>query len=113
MNLELLNKIDKLKEDVKESNEYKNLEIATKEMENDEEIQLLCYKKDMIILEYEDATKIYKKNSEELLDIQKKLANIMEVINSKEKVIQYNNALNEYNKLLEYINKEVFGVIND
>lgn len=113
MNLELLNKIDSLKKDVKESNEFKNLEIATKEMENDEEIQLLCYKKDMIILEYEDASKIYDKNSSELLNIKKKLADIMNEINSKEKVIKYNKALNEYNKILEYINKEIFGVIND
>ncbi len=113
MNLELIEKIDTLREDIKNSSEYLELEKATFDMENDSEIQLLCYKKDMLILEYEDALKIYDKNSKEILLINKKMSEIIKEINSKEKVIRYNDALKKYNDILDCINKEVFGVIND
>lgn len=113
MNLELIEKIDRLREDIKNSSEYLELEKATFDMENDSEIQLLCYKKDMLILEYEDALKIYDKNSKEILLINKKMSEIIKEINSKEKVIRYNGALKKYNDILDCINKEVFGVIND
>ncbi len=113
MNLELIKKIDKLREDIKQSSEYLELEKATFEMENDSEIQLLCYKKDMLILEYEDSSKIYDKNSKEILLINRKISEIIKEINSKEKVINYNEALKKYNEILDTINKEVFGVIND
>lgn len=113
MNLQLIEKIDTLREDIKNSSEYLELEKATFDMENDSEIQFLCYKKDMLILEYEDALKIYDKNSKEILLINKKMSEIIKEINSKEKVIRYNDALKKYNDILDCINKEVFGVIND
>ena len=39
----------KLKEELKNSNEYKQLKQFEKELENNEDIQLLVYKKDIIV----------------------------------------------------------------
>ena len=99
----------KLKEELKKSKEYKQLKQFEKELENNKDIQLLVYKKDMLIVKLEDILKYKDKNSVEVLRIQKEINDCLTKINSFEIVKKYNKALSEFNALLDKINKEILS----
>ena len=99
----------KLKEELKNSIEYKQLNQFEKELENNKDIQLLVYKKDMLIVKLEDILKYKDKNSVEVLMIQKEINDCLTKINSFEIVKKYNKALSEFNALLDKINKEILS----
>ncbi len=99
----------KLKEELKKSKEYKQLKQFEKELENNKDIQLLVYKKDMLIVKLEDTLKYKDKNSVEVLMIQKEINDCLTKINSFEIVKKYNKALSEFNALLDKINKEILS----
>lgn len=99
----------KLKEELKNSIEYKQLKQFEKELENNKDIQLLVYKKDMLIVKLEDILKYKDKNSVEVLMIQKEINDCLTKINSFEIVKKYNKALSEFNALLDKINKEILS----
>ena len=99
----------KLKEELKNSIEYKQLKQFEKELENDKDIQLLVYKKDMLIVKLEDILKYKDKNSVEVLMIQKEINDCLTKISSFEIVKKYNKALSEFNALLDKINKEILS----
>lgn len=99
----------KLKEELKNSIEYKQLKQFEKELENNKDIQLLVYKKDMLIVKLEDILKYKDKNSVEVLMIQKEMNDCLTKINSFEIVKKYNKALSEFNALLDKINKEILS----
>ena len=99
----------KLKEELKNSIEYKQLKQFEKELENNKDIQLLVYKKDMLIVKLEDILKYKDKNSIEVLMIQKEINDCLTKINSFEIVKKYNKALSEFNALLDKINKEILS----
>ena len=99
----------KLKEELKNSIEYKQLKQFEKELENNKDIQLLVYKKDMLIVKLEDILKYIDKNSVEVLMIQKEINDCLSKINSFEIVKKYNKALSEFNALLDKINKEILS----
>ena len=99
----------KLKEELKNSIEFKQLKQFEKELENNKDIQLLVYKKDMLIVKLEDILKYKDKNSVEVLMIQKEINDCLTKINSFEIVKKYNKALSEFNALLDKINKEILS----
>lgn len=99
----------KLKEELKNSIEYKQLKQFEKELENNKDIQMLVYKKDMLIVKLEDILKYKDKNSVEVLMIQKEINDCLTKINSFEVVKKYNKALSEFNALLDKINKEILS----
>lgn len=99
----------KLKEELKNSIEYKQLKQFEKELENNKDIQLLVYKKDMLIVKLEDILKYKDKNSVEVLMIQKEINDCLTKINSFEIVKKYNKVLSEFNALLDKINKEILS----
>ena len=99
----------KLKEELKNSIEYKQLKQFEKELENNKDIQLLVYKKDMLIVKLEDILKYKDKNSVEVIMIQKEINDCLTKINSFEIVKKYNKALSEFNALLDKINKEILS----
>ena len=99
----------KLKEELKNSKEYKQLKQFEKGLENNKDIQLLVYKKDMLIVKLEDILKYKDKNSVEVLMIQKEINDCLTKINSFEIVQKYNKALSEFNALLDKINKEILS----
>ena len=74
----------KLKEELKNSIEYKQLKQFEKELENNKDIQLLVYNKDMLIVKLEDILKYKDKNSVEVLMIQKEINDCLTKINSFE-----------------------------
>ena len=101
-----MNKIITVK---KLTKEYKQLKQFEKELENNKDIQLLVYKKDMLIVKLEDILKYKDKNSVEVLMIQKEINDCLTKINSFEIVKKYNKALSEFNALLDKINKEILS----
>ena len=50
MDSRLIIELENLKDDIKNSEEYKEFLIKEKELENNEEVQLLSYKKEMAIV---------------------------------------------------------------
>lgn len=100
----------KLRDKIKDSNEYKELKKYELELENNEDIQMLAYKKEMLIVNLEDTLKYKDKNSVEVLMIQKQINECLMEINSFGIVKKYNKALNEYNALLDKINKEILSI---
>ena len=113
MDLELIEKIDILKEEVKNTLEYKNFYEIKEKLENSEEVALLSYKKDQAILEYQSALRHYGENHEITLKKSKEMSEAIYNLANNELVKKYNVALNEYNKLLKEIDSLIFGELND
>ena len=113
MDAKLIIELENLKDDIKNSNEYKEFLEAEKELENNEEVQVLSYKKEMAIVDYEDALKHFNEKSEEVKRAKMRLNEAITLLNSHEITIKYNKALTKLNILLSEIQKEIFGEIND
>lgn len=113
MNEELLNQISILKENIVNSDEYINLLKAEKEMEQSNEVMILSYKKDMAIVDYEDALKHYSRNSIEVLKAEKILSETAYNLNQHPLVKSYKENLDKLNQLYEEIDKIIFTGIKD
>lgn len=113
MNEELLNQISILKENIVNSDEYRNLLKAEKEMEQSNEVMILSYKKDMAIVDYEDALKHYSRNSIEVLKAEKILSETAYNLNQHPIVKSYKENLDKLNQLYEEIDKIIFTGIKD
>ncbi len=113
MDSKLLIELENLKDDIKNSLEYKEYLSAEKELEDSEEVQLLSYKKEMAIVDYEDSLKHFKEDSLEVKKAKEKLNEAISLLNSHEIVVKYNNALTKLNILMSEIEKEIFGDLND
>ena len=113
MNEELLNQISILKENIVNSDEYRNLLKAEKEMEQSNEVMILSYKKDMAIVDYEDTLKHYSRNSIEVLKAEKILSETAYNLNQHPLVKSYKENLDKLNQLYEEIDKIIFNGIKD
>ena len=113
MDSRLIIELENLKDDIKNSEEYKEFLIKEKELENNEEVQLLSYKKEMAIVEYEDSLKHFAENSDEVRKAKNKLNQTITLLNSHKIVIEYNKALTKLNILLSEVEREIFGDLND
>ncbi|MBQ9266200.1 MAG: YlbF family regulator [Bacilli bacterium] len=113
MDSRLIIELENLKDDIKNSEEYKEFLIKEKELENNEEVQILSYKKEMAIVEYEDSLKHFAENSDEVKTAKNKLNQAISLLNSHKIVIEYNNALTKLNILLSEVEREIFGDLND
>ncbi|MFA6756023.1 MAG: YlbF family regulator [Bacilli bacterium] len=103
----------KLKDSIRNSDEYKSMLDLDKKLNQNEEVMKLAYLKDLKIMDYEDNLKHYSKNSKEVLTSQKEIKVIMDKINEVEIVKQYNKSYNEINDIYLYINKELFSFFGD
>ena len=108
MDENLINLLSELRDLLKETDEYKSLIAAEKTMENSDEVMVLSYKKDMALVHYEDTLKHYPKNSKEVLESEKNLAETVYNLNNHELVKDYKTKLNAYNKLLEDVKNRIF-----
>ena len=100
----------KLANDLYESEAYKNFLIAEKDIDNDE-VKILSYKKDMAIMNYEDALRHYGKNSSFTLNESKKMSKAIFELNNNLKVKNYNISLAHLNALYKYIFEEIFSFL--
>jgi len=103
--IDLLN----LKREIKNSKEYLFLLDANTALENSDEVKILSYKKDMAIMKYEDALKHFDKNSLEVLESEKTMANAIYNLNNHPLVLAYNNCYRNLNVIYSYINSELFS----
>lgn len=108
MNLNLLTKIEELKEEIYESEEYLDYKKAKKDMENDELAMVLSYKKDQAIFEYEEVIRFSSKNSKEALEALKKINKAKEELLKIPSVQIYLEKEKKLNEIIDYINKEIF-----
>ena len=69
MEISLIDKVLYLKEELLNSAEYLNFKNTEQKLENNDEVALLSYKKDMAIVDYEDTLKYYSRNSNPSLGI--------------------------------------------
>lgn len=109
MNEKLLIDLVNLKEILKKSKEYEALSIKNQKLEESDEVKLLSYKKDMAIMNYEDALKHYDKNSLEVLSAEKVMSKAIYDLNNHPLVKEYNLAYRDLNEVYLKINHELFS----
>lgn len=109
MDLELYQNLETLKKLIKVSKEYKELEESENELNSIDIIKVLSYKKDIAILEYEDAVKYFGKNSKEAFKCRKKLKIAINELNNHPVVIEYKEKYEILNSMLLEINSELFN----
>lgn len=107
MNIELLNKIDRLKEDIRKSKEYIEYKNAKENLENNEEAIRLTILKDKKSNEYSDYVRFNEIDEEKILFFQKEIKNILVKLNELEVVKIYKEKELEYNKIIDKINEEI------
>lgn len=108
MDLELIEKIDKLNNDIKNSKEYKEFLKAKNDLENNEDAIRLSIKKDNLIMDLESLIKLNQRNSSEYLKTQMEIKEINDSIKNLEVSKIYKEKENKLNEIIEYINKEIF-----
>jgi cell fate (sporulation/competence/biofilm development) regulator YlbF (YheA/YmcA/DUF963 family) len=109
MNEKTLNDLFELKKTIIESSEYKKVLSLNALLENSDEVKILSYKKDMAILDYEDVSKHFPKNSLEVLEKEKALAKAIYNLNNHDLVKKYNKAFEELSLIYERINSSLFS----
>lgn len=112
MNEKLFEKVSKLKEEIDNSQEVKELNRLNSLIENDEEVMKLCYKKDCAVTSYEDALKHFGENSDEVLKAQKALYQAKLELDSNKLVKEYNEQFKIVRKIYDKINEEIFNPFN-
>lgn len=113
MEISLIDKILDLKEELLNSKEFLDFKGAELGLENNDEVALLSYKKDMAIVEYEDTLKHYSRNSNEALKSNKLLSEAIFKLNENPLVKEYNSSLDTLNNLLRDIESRIFEGIDD
>ncbi len=109
MNEKLFEKVSKLKEEIANSSEVKELNRLNSLLENDEEVMKLCYKKDCAVTKFEDALKHFGENSDEALAAQKELHQAKLALDSNKLVQKYNEQFKIVRKIYDKINEEIFN----
>ena len=107
-----IRKAYELKEILQNDERYLLLLQKEKEMEEDEEVCLLSYKKDVANAKYNDVLRYYSNDSKEAKEAQKELYEAKKELESHPKVIAYLKAYSELRKLLEEVNNILFKYLN-
>lgn len=108
MDLDLIEKIDKLNNDIKNSKEYIEFLNAKNNLENNEDAIRLSIKKDNLIMDLESLIKLNQRNSPEYLKLQAEIKEINDSIKNLEVSKIYKEKEDKLNEIIEYINKEIF-----
>ena len=107
-----IKKAYELKQSLEKDERYLLLIKLEKEMEEDEEVCLLSYKKDVANTKYNDVLRHYSVDSKEAKEAQKELYEAKEELDSHPKVVAYLKALSSFRTLLEEINNILFKEYN-
>lgn len=100
--------ISKLNLAISEDDRVKRLNELDKKLSSNEEVMALAYKKDMCLIDFEDALKHFGENSKELIVAQRKLYEAKLALDLHPLVNEYNAAYKEVRKIYDLINKELF-----
>ena len=110
MNEQILNKCQLLKEAIEKDPRILLLNQLEKEIENNEEVMVLSYKKDVALANYEDTIKYFKDDQDKIQKAQKLLAESKYNLDTHPLVKQYNKAYLEVKLMYEEINKQLFYI---
>ena len=110
MNEQILNKCQLLKEAIEKDPRILLLNQLEKEIENNEEVMVLSYKKDVALANYEDTIKYFKDDQDKIQNAQKLLAESKYNLDIHPLVKQYNKAYLEVKLMYEEINKQLFYI---
>ena len=110
MNEQILNKCQLLKEAIEKDPRILLLNQLEKEIENNEEVMVLSYKKDVALANYEDTIKYFKDDQDKIQEAQKLLAESKYNLDIHPLVKQYNKAYLEVKLMYEEINKQLFYI---
>jgi len=108
----LLEKASKLKEELDNLPEVKELERLNKLLNENEDVMRLAYKKDMAATKYEDAIRYFGQDSNEALAAQKVLHLAKLELDKHELVEAYNKQYKIVREIYDKINKEIFNPFN-
>ena len=108
----LLNKATKLKEELDNLPEVKELERLNSLLNENEDVMRLAYKKDMCATKYEDVIRYFGKESDEALEAQKALHLAKLELDKHELVQAYNKQYKIVRKIYDKINEEIFNPFN-
>lgn len=109
MNEEIYSKAERVKELINNDPRVIILNQLEKEMNENEEVMSLAYKKDMAALEYGDTLNHYSEDSEEAKVALKKLHSAKLELDNHELVKKYNKAYGEVRELYQQLNQIIFG----
>ena len=107
-----INKAYALHEEIIHDSRYLHLLELEKEMENNEEVCLLSYRKDTANSHYNDMLKIYNEESDEVKKARHDLFLAKQALESHPVVIEYLKAYQEVRELFDNINDILFGGLN-
>ena len=110
MNEQILNKCQLLKEAIEKDPQILLLNQLEKEIENNEEVMVLSYKKDVALANYEDTIKYFKDDRDKIQKAQKLLAESKYNLDIHPLVKQYNKAYLEVKLMYEEINNQLFYI---
>jgi len=109
MDDKLIKALEMLKETMNNDPRIIALNKIEDELNKNEEVMLLSYKKDIECLHLEDALKAFKDDSEEVRQAQRKLYLAKLELDTHPLVKRYNKAYIEVRKMYEKINKTIFN----
>lgn len=112
MNKVLNEKLIILKEKMNSDPRVIELNKIENELNNSDEVMKLAYKKDMAVIDFEDALKHFGEKSNEAKEAQKVLANAKLELDKHPLVIKYNKAYQEVRLYYEEISQKLFGEFN-
>lgn len=104
----LLESLEKLKVAINNHPSILKLNEINEKLNNDEEVMKLAYKKDLALTAYEDATKYFKDDSDEVRTAQKNLYEAKLNLDNHPLVKQYNASYKEVRELYNKINEQLF-----
>ena len=108
-----LNKAYELHDEIMKDPRYLHLLKVEKEMEEDEEVCALSYRKDMANDKYNDMLKLFPLESNEVKKAQKELYEAKKALDSHPKVVAYLKAYQVVRELFDQINQIIFEGYED
>ncbi|MFA5481263.1 MAG: YlbF family regulator [Bacilli bacterium] len=109
MNEELIIRITALKKALAEDSRVLRLNDCEKAMENDEQVMLLAYQKDLCESKYNDAIRHHGENSPEAKEARKSLFIAKKKLDEHPLVVKYLSAYQQVRILYEEINEKLFA----
>ncbi len=112
MDKTIIEKAYELKKLLNEDERVKKLNSLEEKMNNDDQVILLAYKKDMAADKYAEMVRLFKDDSEEANNARKELSLAKANLDKNPLVMEYTKAFQEVRKLYEEINAELFSDLN-
>ena len=109
MEIEIYELANKINASIKKEECFIKLDELDKELENNEEVIALAYKKDMASMKYNDLLKIYDENNDLVIKARKELSEAKYLLDTNPLVKKYLSYYAEAKKIIYEINQIIFN----